>query len=101
MADPTADRELLNEVLEGAQAMAVLAADEEVFRAVVDAFRAEDGNRWRSSSTATSWPNAAKSCATGSAARKRFCSASSSPGRRRPKTRRFRTCASSQSSSRS
>ena len=43
MADPTPDRELLNEVLEGAQAMAALAVDEEVFRATVDAFRAEDG----------------------------------------------------------
>ncbi len=43
MAEPTADRELLNEVLEGAQAMAALAVDEEVFRATVDAFRAEDG----------------------------------------------------------
>ncbi len=43
MADPTPDRELLNEVLEGAQAMATLAVDEEVFRATVDAFRAEDG----------------------------------------------------------
>jgi hypothetical protein len=43
MADQTADRELLNEVLEGAQAMAALAVDEEVFRATVDAFRAEDG----------------------------------------------------------
>ena len=43
MADPTPDRELLNEVLEGAQAMATLAVDEELFRATVDAFRAEDG----------------------------------------------------------
>ncbi|HEY1368262.1 MAG TPA: hypothetical protein VGF23_14155 [Gaiellaceae bacterium] len=43
MADPSADRELLNEVLEGSQAMAALAADDEVFRAAVDAFRAQDG----------------------------------------------------------
>ena len=41
MAD--ADRELLDEVLSGARAMAALASDEEVFRAVVDAFRAQDG----------------------------------------------------------
>jgi hypothetical protein len=43
MADQPDDRTLLNEVLEGAQSMATLAADEEVFRAAVDAFRAEDG----------------------------------------------------------
>src|SRR5947208_2787253 len=43
MADQPDDRELLNEVLEGTRAMAALAKDEEVFRAVVDAFRAEDG----------------------------------------------------------
>jgi hypothetical protein len=43
MSDPSPDRELLNEVLEGAQAMARLAGDEEAFRAAVDAFRAQDG----------------------------------------------------------
>jgi hypothetical protein len=43
MADQPDDRTLLNEVLEGAQAMAALAKDEEVFRAAIDAFRAEDG----------------------------------------------------------
>jgi hypothetical protein len=43
MADPPADRDLLNEVLEGAEAMASLAVSEESFRAAVDAFRAEDG----------------------------------------------------------
>ena len=41
MAD--ADRELLDEVLSGAKAMAALARDEEVFRSIVDAFRAQDG----------------------------------------------------------
>ena len=41
MADQ--DRALLDEVLAGAQAMATLARDEEVFRAAVDAFRAYDG----------------------------------------------------------
>jgi hypothetical protein len=41
MAD--ADRELLDEVLSGAKAMAALGRDEEVFRSVVDAFRAQDG----------------------------------------------------------
>ena len=43
MADQPADRELLSELLAGAQSMASLAADEEVFRAAVDAFRAQDG----------------------------------------------------------
>lgn len=47
MADQPADRELLNEVLEGAHAMASLAADEESFRAAVDAFRAQDGESMR------------------------------------------------------
>jgi hypothetical protein len=42
-ADESADRELLDEMLEGARAMATLAVDEEVFRAAVDAFRAQDG----------------------------------------------------------
>lgn len=41
MAD--VDRELLEEVLAGAEAMGRLAKDEEAFRAVVDAFRAQDG----------------------------------------------------------
>jgi hypothetical protein len=41
MAD--ADRELLDEVIAGAKVMAGLAKDEETFRAVVDAFRAQDG----------------------------------------------------------
>src|SRR3954471_11577559 len=41
MADQ--DRALLDEVLAGANAMAALARDEEVFRATVDAFRAYDG----------------------------------------------------------
>jgi hypothetical protein len=43
MADESAERQLLDEVLEGAEAMAGLAADDEVFRAAVDAFRALDG----------------------------------------------------------
>jgi hypothetical protein len=43
MADQSADRELLNEVHEGARAMGSLAENEETFRAVVDAFRAQDG----------------------------------------------------------
>src|SRR2546423_13280289 len=43
MADEAADRELLDEVLQGARAMASLASNEEVFRSVVDAFRAQDG----------------------------------------------------------
>jgi hypothetical protein len=43
MSDEPADRELLNEVLEGARDLGRLAEDEEAFRAVVDAFRAEDG----------------------------------------------------------
>ncbi|WP_157592720.1 hypothetical protein [Solirubrobacter soli] len=37
------DRALLDEVVAGADAMAALARDEEVFRAAVDAFRAYDG----------------------------------------------------------
>lgn len=37
------ERELLDDVLTGAKTMATLARDEEVFRAAVDAFRAEDG----------------------------------------------------------
>jgi hypothetical protein len=41
MADE--DRELLDEVVKGAAAMAALAEDEGVFRAAVDAFRAYDG----------------------------------------------------------
>jgi hypothetical protein len=41
MADQ--DRELLDEVLAGAQAMGGLAEDEEAFRGAVDAFRAQDG----------------------------------------------------------
>src|SRR5437763_11271956 len=43
MADDSAERQVLAEVLTGAEAMAELAADDEVFRAVVDAFRALDG----------------------------------------------------------
>src|SRR5436190_4858718 len=43
MADQPADRELLDEVLEGARALGGLADDEEAFRALVDAFRAQDG----------------------------------------------------------
>ncbi len=43
MADISPDRELLSEVQEGAEAMALLAGSEETFRALVDAFRAEDG----------------------------------------------------------
>lgn len=43
MADDSAERQVLVEVLTGAEAMAELAADDEVFRAVVDAFRALDG----------------------------------------------------------
>ena len=43
MADESADRLLLNEVLTGAEAMGSLAVDDEVFRAAVDAFRALDG----------------------------------------------------------
>jgi hypothetical protein len=43
MADLPPDRVLLTEVQEGAEAMALLGADEETFRAAVDAFRAQDG----------------------------------------------------------
>jgi hypothetical protein len=43
MADLPPNRMLLSEVQEGAQAMALLAENEETFRAVVDAFRAQDG----------------------------------------------------------
>lgn len=43
MADQVTERELLDEVLQGAQTMGALARDEEVFRAAVDAFRAQDG----------------------------------------------------------
>lgn len=43
MAGQAADRELLDEVLEGAQLLGGLAENDEVFRAVIDAFRAEDG----------------------------------------------------------
>src|SRR5437879_2514464 len=43
MADDSIERQLLTEVQSGAEAMAELAADDEVFRGVVDAFRALDG----------------------------------------------------------
>jgi len=43
MADQATERELLDEVLQGAEAMGSLARDEEAFRAAVDAFRAQDG----------------------------------------------------------
>jgi hypothetical protein len=43
MSDVSLDRALLNEVQEGAEAMALLAGNEETFRAAVDAFRARDG----------------------------------------------------------
>ena len=43
MADDSAERQLLTEVLTGAEAMAKLAGSDEVFRAAVDAFRALDG----------------------------------------------------------
>jgi hypothetical protein len=43
MADDSAERQVLAEVLTGAEVMAKLAADDEVFRAAVDAFRALDG----------------------------------------------------------
>jgi hypothetical protein len=43
MADQATERELLDEVLQGAQAMGTLAGNEETFRAVLDAFRAQDG----------------------------------------------------------
>ncbi len=43
MADLAPNRMLLSEVQEGAEAMALLAENEETFRAVVDAFRAQDG----------------------------------------------------------
>jgi len=43
MADLSPDRVLLSEVQEGAEAMALLAENEETFRAAVDAFRALDG----------------------------------------------------------
>jgi hypothetical protein len=43
MADGQSDRLLLDEVQEGARALALLARDEETFRAAVDAFRTQDG----------------------------------------------------------
>jgi hypothetical protein len=43
MSDVPPDRALLTEVQEGAEAMALLAGNEETFRAAVDAFRARDG----------------------------------------------------------
>lgn len=43
MAGEASDRELLSEVVAGARAMAGLAENDETFRAVVDAFRALDG----------------------------------------------------------
>jgi hypothetical protein len=43
MADQATERALLDEVLQGAHAMGALAQDDESFRAVVDAFRAQDG----------------------------------------------------------
>jgi len=43
MADQAANRALLDEVLEGARAMGTMADNDETFRAVVDAFRAQDG----------------------------------------------------------
>jgi hypothetical protein len=43
MADDPAERQVLTEVLTGAETMAELAADDEVFRSAVDAFRALDG----------------------------------------------------------
>ena len=43
MSDLPPDRVLLSEVQEGAEAMALLAGDDETFRAAVDAFRAQDG----------------------------------------------------------
>lgn len=43
MAEESAGRGLLTEVVDGAQAMASLGENEETFRAVVDAFRAQDG----------------------------------------------------------
>jgi len=43
MAELPPERALLHEVQEGAEAMAMLAGSEETFRAVIDAFRARDG----------------------------------------------------------
>lgn len=43
MSDVSVDRAVLNEVQDGAEAMALLAGNEETFRAAVDAFRARDG----------------------------------------------------------
>src|SRR5450755_19791 len=43
MADLPPERLMLTEVQEGAEAMALLGKDDETFRAVVDAFRAQDG----------------------------------------------------------
>src|SRR5437762_8221273 len=43
MANQPVDRDLLDEVLVGARALGSLAEDEETFRALVDAFRAQDG----------------------------------------------------------
>jgi hypothetical protein len=47
MADLPLNRVLLSEVQEGAEAMALLAENEETFRAAVDAFRARDGESMR------------------------------------------------------
>jgi hypothetical protein len=43
MADQRTERDLLDEVQQGAQMMSLLAENDETFRAVVDAFRAQDG----------------------------------------------------------
>jgi hypothetical protein len=43
MADDSLERQLLAEVLTGGETMGELAADDEVFRAAIDAFRALDG----------------------------------------------------------
>ena len=42
MADPVDEQELLDDLLQAAEAVGRLAEDEETFRAAVDAFRAED-----------------------------------------------------------
>jgi len=59
MADQEAERALLTEVQDGAEAIALLAANEETFRAAVDAFRAEDGESMTRCWSATSSPSTA------------------------------------------
>ena len=46
MADEAEERQLLKDLVEGAEAIGRLAEDESTFRAAVDAFRAQDAESW-------------------------------------------------------